>query len=207
MDEGENAVPGRPGRHRQGRDCSQIYCSRLLEMLDLSGAVVTIDAIGCRRSVAQRITQCGAGCALALKDNHRRLPEDVRVRPDSEQRARCLSVHETVEKDITIDANGAAGLLPTAIGGVPRPPRQIQAIQPLALAAGGVASVPATGALALGAMAALVALPPPRWGVGAGKQRVNTCIERTRIDLNHRCPPGPWAGGGILGAGSGMVAA
>jgi len=71
----------------------------LLDMLTLSGAVVTIDAIGCQRSVAKKITECGADYVLALKDNHRQMFEDVQFWLDSEQSAQRLIVHETVEKD------------------------------------------------------------------------------------------------------------
>jgi len=71
----------------------------LLDMLDLSGAVVTIDAIGCQKSVAKKITACGADYVLALKDNHRQLFEDVQFWLDSEKNAQRLAVHETVEKD------------------------------------------------------------------------------------------------------------
>jgi len=71
----------------------------LLDMLDVSGAVVTIDAIGCQKSVAQKITECGADYVLALKENHPQLSEDVQLWLDSEQNAQRLAVHETVEKD------------------------------------------------------------------------------------------------------------
>lgn len=42
---------------------------RLLELLDLHGAVVSIDAIGCQRDIAARIIDAGADYLLAVKDN------------------------------------------------------------------------------------------------------------------------------------------
>ena len=41
----------------------------LLEMLELSGCIVTIDAIGCQKAIAQQITESGADYVLALKQN------------------------------------------------------------------------------------------------------------------------------------------
>ncbi len=42
----------------------------LLELLDLHGAVVSIDAMGCQKTIARRIVEGGADYVLALKDNH-----------------------------------------------------------------------------------------------------------------------------------------
>ena len=41
----------------------------LLDALDLAGATVTIDAMGCQRTIARRIRAGGADYVLALKDN------------------------------------------------------------------------------------------------------------------------------------------
>jgi predicted transposase YbfD/YdcC len=43
---------------------------RLLEMLDIRGAVVTSDAMGCQKKIAQKILGGGADFLLALKKNH-----------------------------------------------------------------------------------------------------------------------------------------
>jgi predicted transposase YbfD/YdcC len=43
---------------------------RLLALLDLKGAVVTIDAMGCQRAVAAAVVAGGGDYVLALKDNH-----------------------------------------------------------------------------------------------------------------------------------------
>jgi predicted transposase YbfD/YdcC len=49
----------------------------LLRMLELSGAIVTIDAMGCQKEVARTIRERGADYVLALKANHERLFEQV----------------------------------------------------------------------------------------------------------------------------------
>ena len=51
---------------------------RLLEMLDLSGCIVTIDAMGCQREIAQKIVDRGADYLLAVKENQGQLYQDVR---------------------------------------------------------------------------------------------------------------------------------
>ncbi len=42
---------------------------KLLAALELTGTVVTIDAMGCRREIAKRIIAKKAGYVLAVKDN------------------------------------------------------------------------------------------------------------------------------------------
>jgi predicted transposase YbfD/YdcC len=49
----------------------------LLRTLELSGCLVTIDAMGCQRAIAEQITAQGAAYVLALKDNQPDLLEDV----------------------------------------------------------------------------------------------------------------------------------
>ena len=50
---------------------------KLLEMLDLGGCVVTIDAMGCQTDVAAQIVDQGADYVLALKGNQGKLYEDA----------------------------------------------------------------------------------------------------------------------------------
>jgi predicted transposase YbfD/YdcC len=71
----------------------------LLALLDLHGAVVTIDAMGCQRAIARQIVEAGADYVLALKDNHPTLNEDVTLWLDAEAARNRLPVHETVDKD------------------------------------------------------------------------------------------------------------
>lgn len=51
---------------------------RLLQILGLKGAIVTLDALGCQKEIAARIRQQGGHYVLALKENHPGLLEDVR---------------------------------------------------------------------------------------------------------------------------------
>ena len=50
----------------------------LLNLLDIKGCLVTIDAMGCQTEIAQRIIEQEADYALALKGNQGNLYEDVR---------------------------------------------------------------------------------------------------------------------------------
>lgn len=49
----------------------------LLDVLKLSGCIVTIDAMGCQRGIAQQIVDQGADYVLALKGNQRQLYAEV----------------------------------------------------------------------------------------------------------------------------------
>ncbi|RPJ68867.1 MAG: ISAs1 family transposase [Alphaproteobacteria bacterium] len=52
---------------------------KLLDVLDVSGAIVTIDAIGCQLSIANKIIDKKANYLLALKGNQARLYDDVKL--------------------------------------------------------------------------------------------------------------------------------
>jgi len=52
---------------------------QLLETLFLKGAIVTIDAMGCQKKIAEKIRSKGADYILALKGNHGDLSDDVRT--------------------------------------------------------------------------------------------------------------------------------
>src|SRR5262249_51117169 len=49
----------------------------LLELLELHGAWVTIDAMGCQKDIARRIRQRGGDYVLTVKDNQPQLLEDI----------------------------------------------------------------------------------------------------------------------------------
>ena len=51
---------------------------KLLDALELAGTVVTIDAMGCQRSIAAKIVEKKADYVLAVKDNQGLLAEQVR---------------------------------------------------------------------------------------------------------------------------------
>jgi predicted transposase YbfD/YdcC len=75
----------------------------LLERIDLESAIVTIDAMGCQRDIAQTILNKKADYVLALKGNQGSLCEDVEVFV-AEQKANGfkdtkISQHQTVDGD------------------------------------------------------------------------------------------------------------
>jgi predicted transposase YbfD/YdcC len=50
---------------------------KLLELLDLHGALVSIDAMGCQKKIAQQITQGGGDYVLTVKENQGHLFDDI----------------------------------------------------------------------------------------------------------------------------------
>jgi len=76
---------------------------KLLDLLAIEGAVVTLDAIGCQRAIAEQIIDKKADYVLALKGNQGTLREDVELFV-AEQKATSfkdakVSRHETVDGD------------------------------------------------------------------------------------------------------------
>lgn len=51
----------------------------LLELLDLEGALATIDALGCQKDIAKAIKEKGGDYVLAVKDNQPHLLEDIQT--------------------------------------------------------------------------------------------------------------------------------
>ena len=51
---------------------------KLLGLLALHGCIVTIDAMGCQREIAEQIVEAGADYVLAVKENQGQLDDDVR---------------------------------------------------------------------------------------------------------------------------------
>lgn len=70
----------------------------LLERLQLTGALVTIDAMGCQTKIAQTIIDRGADYLLALKDNQRSLADEVAMFFEAPAE-RCGEPFETVDAD------------------------------------------------------------------------------------------------------------
>ena len=52
---------------------------RLLALLDVTGALVTIDAMGCQKDIAQQVRDGGGDYVLAVKENQPRLREDIQA--------------------------------------------------------------------------------------------------------------------------------
>ena len=74
----------------------------LLKMLEVSGCIVTIDAMGCQTEIARTIVDQGADYALALKKNQGQLYEDVKDLFEYERKEGFEDVdydfHRTVNK-------------------------------------------------------------------------------------------------------------
>jgi predicted transposase YbfD/YdcC len=51
----------------------------LLDLLDVHGALVTIDAMGCQKAIAPKIVDQGGHYALTVKDNQPHLLEDIQA--------------------------------------------------------------------------------------------------------------------------------
>jgi predicted transposase YbfD/YdcC len=76
---------------------------KLLEMLELSGAIISIDAMGCQRRIAAKIINGGGDYVLAAKDNQPNLSEAIHEfflqRHENEDfRAYGCRQHTTIER-------------------------------------------------------------------------------------------------------------
>jgi predicted transposase YbfD/YdcC len=75
---------------------------RLLNLVALHGAVVTIDAMGCQRNIAQQIVAGEGDYILAIKDNQPTLREEVKLLLDEaiahQFEGMSCDVHETVRE-------------------------------------------------------------------------------------------------------------
>lgn len=84
---------------------------KLLRALELSGCIVTVDALGTQKQIAKEITEADANYVMALKGNHEVVHDEVKTFLDAtvaEREARpvhpstaaaTLAVLETVDKD------------------------------------------------------------------------------------------------------------
>jgi predicted transposase YbfD/YdcC len=80
-----------------------IAIPKLLDLLTIEGAIVTIDAMGCQRDIAQKIIDKKADYVLALKGNQGSLRDDVEVFV-AEQKAKDFK-DTTVSRAETVDAD------------------------------------------------------------------------------------------------------
>ena len=74
--------PGAPGLGQlvvDGKSNEITAIPKLLELLDLKKAVVTIDAMGCQKEIAAQIQLQKGDYLLAVKDNQKTLHEKVGV--------------------------------------------------------------------------------------------------------------------------------
>ena len=72
----------------------------LLQLLEVSGTLVTIDAMGCQKEIADRIRDRGGDYVLAVKQNQPKLYERVEkaINEALEEDAENLDEYQTVEK-------------------------------------------------------------------------------------------------------------
>jgi predicted transposase YbfD/YdcC len=75
---------------------------RLLELLDVKGALVSIDAMGCQKAIAAKIVAGGGDYILTVKDNQEHLRQDMEAcfikAYDNDCRGIRYETYETVEK-------------------------------------------------------------------------------------------------------------
>ena len=74
----------------------------LLKLLNLEGAVVTLDAMGCQKSTVKDITDYGGDYAISLKGNQSNLHKDVALYLESAidkgiQKEQCVT-HQSIDK-------------------------------------------------------------------------------------------------------------
>lgn len=50
---------------------------KLLGLLDVKGAMVSMDAMGCQKEIAKKIVDGGGDCVLTVKDNQEHLKDDI----------------------------------------------------------------------------------------------------------------------------------
>jgi len=92
------------GQVKVGEKSNEIVAiPKLLRMLAIEGAVVTIDAMGCQRDIAQTIIDKKADYILALKGNQGTLKDDVKLFVD-EQKAVDFK-DAKVSRDNTVDGD------------------------------------------------------------------------------------------------------
>ena len=80
-----------------------IAIPKLLDMLAIEGTIVTIDAMGCQRDIAQKVVAKKADYVLALKGNQGSLREDVELFV-AEQKAADFK-NTTISRDQTVDGD------------------------------------------------------------------------------------------------------
>src|SRR5271166_2126075 len=92
------------GQTRVGDKSNEIVAiPALLDLLAIEGAVLTIDAMGCQREIAQKIIDKKADYILALKGNQGTLRDDVELFA-REQKAVAFK-NTSVSQDTTVDGD------------------------------------------------------------------------------------------------------
>jgi predicted transposase YbfD/YdcC len=69
----------------------------LLRLLDIKGATITIDAMGCQKEIASQIVTAKADYILSLKDNHPTFCSEVKTYFEDMKASEEMSHHETTD--------------------------------------------------------------------------------------------------------------
>ncbi len=97
---GQQLVLGQ--RQVDGKSNEITAIPELLDLLAIEGAIVTIDAMGCQRAIAQKITDKKADYLFSLKGNQGTLRDDVELffgeQSDQSYADTTIGCHESVEK-------------------------------------------------------------------------------------------------------------
>ena len=98
--EGSNLILGQTKVDDRSNEITAI--PELLQMLDVSGCIVTIDAMGCQKGIAAKVVDKGADYVLAVKKNQPELHEAVKDTFDQARRDSFANVahrfSETIDK-------------------------------------------------------------------------------------------------------------
>lgn len=90
------------GQEKVGDKTNEITAiPKLLEILDIKGALITIDAMGCQHEIANKIKEKGGDYIFALKGNQGNLSDDVKIFFDDQKLVESSnpSIYETTDGD------------------------------------------------------------------------------------------------------------
>ena len=82
---------------------------KLLELLDIKGAIITTDAMGCQKKITKNIVDAEADYILQVKDNHPTLHEELKLLFKEGLRDDCLGIAH----DFHEHTNGGHGRIET----------------------------------------------------------------------------------------------
>jgi len=80
-----------------------LFGRKKLDLLAIEGAIVTIDAIGCQRNIAQKVVDKKADYVLALKGNQGSLRGDLELFVAEQKAAEFTDI--TISSERTVDAD------------------------------------------------------------------------------------------------------
>lgn len=71
----------------------------LIDMLELSGALVVADALNCKKNVCEKLVQSGADYLLCIKRNNARLYEEIKSYIHDETNRKSIEKAQTIERN------------------------------------------------------------------------------------------------------------